>query len=269
MSIALIVPSYGHFDYVLGTVNSFFEHSPADSLCYVIDDCSKQWPTDEEMIDWPRHKLVPLSGDNVELFNTGRNDCKLLVCRYLRHGGLTRSWNLGLALAGKSMWSAEYAICGNSDILFTPNWYVPLTEALKTHDLVGPVTNAAGRVFEQRVNKFISPYVVNDDEEELKRVSEVLSRDHQGKVIDHYRINGFFMMAKTRTWWENAYDGGHVFKPKADMGTVAYELQARFRNRGRKIGIVPSSFIFHYRSVSRGKIGLKGACGRGHARKKR
>ena len=63
----------------------------------------------------------------------------------------------------------------------------------------------------------------------------------------------------------HAYDAEHVFKPRNDVNSRGhknptplmtlqeYELQGRWHAAGLRSGVVLSSFVFHYRAVSRGE----------------
>jgi glycosyltransferase involved in cell wall biosynthesis len=272
--IALIVPAYGHWDYVRKTVESFFEHTPGDSRCYVLDDHGPGW-YDVDWASWPAHVVVPSGTGRTALSQVlpadlgAPADAKTLCFRFARHSGLTRSWNTGLFLASSpGYWGADYAVCGNSDIVFTPGWDQPLVDALEKADLAGPTTNASGRVFNQHVSRFAPGYKLTDSPEYLCHLAEQLRQQHADKIVRTWRINGFFMMAKTSKWQDGAFSTTHVFDPSAGMDNVAYELQARWRRKHMPIAIVPSSFVLHYRSVSRGRRGLKGKMGRGALRAK-
>ena len=65
-------------------------------------------------------------------------------------------------------------------------------------------------------------------------------------------INGFFMLAKTTRWWEGKFNEQHVFDPSKIMTGNEDELQRRWHKQQFRTGFVPSSFVFHYRAVSRG-----------------
>lgn len=272
MSIALIVPSYGAFDYVRRTVDSFFEHTPGeDNVVYLIDDAHPGWNGVDWSL-WPPHIHVPSNIDHrVDLMNTPKGSENILCYRFEKNHGLTRSWNTGLRLAQRSPWKADYAICGNSDILFTPNWSEYMIDALEKVDLAGPTTNAAGRVLPQNVTKFTGNYRITDNQAYLNEVARKLQTTFGAphRIVRASRVNGFFMMAKTDTWWRMAYDADHVINPAEKMDNGAYELQIRARKQGIRIGIVPSAFVFHYRSVSRGPRGLRGPFGKGFFRPKK
>jgi GT2 family glycosyltransferase len=242
----------------------------------LIDDASPGWNT-VSWDGWPERIVVPNDMPKEQLIKTTRHQLcpstkgteRVLCYHYTKNSGLTRSWNMGLRLGWKNTdWASDIIVCGNSDIVFTPNWSDGLIEGLQTCALVGPTTNASGRVTQQNIRQFMRGYKLTDNPGYLASLVEALHKRHGHKVKHTWRVNGFFMMAKAATWWAGAYDKDHVFNPKERMDNSAYELQARWRRKGWRIGIVPRSFIFHYRSVSRGQRGLHGECGRGAWRPK-
>ena len=221
--LCLIIPTYNHFDYADRCIQSFYETEPdLDATVCVIDDCSE-----ENVYDY-------------------KFSNKVTIHRFDTRGGLTRSWNYGLALAKDKY---EYTICTNNDILFTACWYEPLKEALETLDLVGPVTNTPGHCKWQNINKFFHLYTLNDNRHMLDWIGRQCSFNEIEYIVSE--INGFFMMAKTETWWKNSFDTVHVFNPANHMTENERELQRRWKARKLRVGFTPRSFIFHYRSVSR------------------
>jgi GT2 family glycosyltransferase len=177
--------------------------------------------------------------------------------------GLTPCWNHGLRIARDT--KSDYAVCTNSDILFTPGWDIALTAALDNgFSLVGPITNAPGTEVAQDVSEHVCNYQLTDDADYLAKLAEKI-RKAFGSQCFASTLNGFFMMAKTEVWWENAYDDTDVFKPTNEVNSKGqinptpsmtlseFEFQRRLHARGGKSGHVPGSFCFHYRSISRGE----------------
>lgn len=247
--IAVIVPLYNKFAYGRLATLSFFKYTGAECHAIIVDDASpkfdkQNWDSwyagvKDDKGDWVQE---PLPREHITFHHFEQND------------GLTRSWNWGLKKALEL--DAEYTICTNSDVLFTPFWEQGLIHHLEQgYHLVGPVSNAPGVTNggRQQVQNFYPGYRVTDEADYLRRVAEYL-KTHQPiqKIVGGLPINGFFMMAKTATWWEGRFDRDVVFDPRKKMAGNEDELEKRWRKRGWKIGFVPSSFIFHYRSVSRG-----------------
>src|SRR5688572_15499021 len=225
--LLLILPTYGHFDYAFKCAESFVNTTKHISTqIFIVDDNSPEW-WKVDWQNWPGY---------------------IHIAHYTNHDGLTRSWNSGLRFA-KSI-QAKYTVCGNSDLIFTPGWYEPLKRAIDEGcDLVGPVSNAPGHCHWQNAADFCAD-VISDDVDTLNRNALILRR-RPFEVVYHYRINGFFMMAATHTWWRGAYDDLHVFNPSCKLTGNEDELQKRWLAKDMQIGYVPQSYIFHYRSVSR------------------
>jgi GT2 family glycosyltransferase len=245
--ILVVVPTYGQFDYARRTVCSLLKYTPDSGRApkyIIIDDASEEWAS----IDWTSWPEA---------------ECRKL--RFDEHAGLTRSWNAGLRIAVEL--SVRYTVCTNSDVLFSRNWYEPLIEALETdYDLVGPVTNAPGHAPWQSVTPFCHPFQphLDDDSVQIDQVTSAIHKLAIGAI--EAPINGFFMMAKTETWWRGAFDSENVFNPAFPLVGNEVELQRRWSLIGLRTGFVPRSYIFHYRSISR-PDGLRGALGRGAYRR--
>jgi len=231
--VLVIIPSYGHFDYVRNTIRSL-EHCRAISkyaIDYVIiDDASDEW----DSIDWQTWPSP---------------DCRRY--HFDKRAGLTRSWNAGLYLASEI--SARYAVCANSDIVFSPMWEEPLIAALEAgFSLVGPVTNAPGHATWQSVYPFTCHAAVSQVDDSKGSIDAIAAalRDLPLSAIEA-PLNGFFMMAQTNVWWRGSFDKMTVFNPQFPLAHNEQELQQRWATLKLRVAFVPRSYIFHYRSVSR------------------
>lgn len=242
--ILFILPTYGHFPYARRALLSFYKYTPNGYALWV-DDASLEFHT----YAW-KQLYKEISQNRFSLHHFPSN------------GGLTRSWNYGLSWAKTS--GMDYAIAGNSDILFTPNWSEGMVKALAddTFTLVGPVTNAPGSTSpgHQDVAAYISNYQLTDDAKYLAEVAAQLECRFAGQVR-RCKVNGFFMMAKTQQWWTHAHSTHFVFNPDSRYRLVRNEdeLQKRWQGLQRGMtGAVCDSFIFHYRAVTRGGKARKG-----------
>lgn len=263
-SIAFICPTHNAgklVEYTRSSLETFFETTPM-GLAIVVDDASRNWP--------PRYET------DLRLLAEKYPGSGLHIKRHTKPGGLTRSWNAGLSMAERL--GVEYAIPANNDILFTPGWSDGLIRALASgYNLVGPVSNAPGVTAKGRqdVKKHLPEYELTDAGESLQRTAAALREKHSGKVLPS-KVNGFFLMAAMSSWVKNKYSRTHFFRPvnrHMPSGRVnpdplncgnEDEWQSRAGKLGMKFGIALDSFIFHYRSVTRGSRHCKGAWFRKH-----
>jgi GT2 family glycosyltransferase len=256
VKIAYICPTYNEgalHAYTMQALNSFFK-TTAGGVAIVVDDNSEDF-------EKYRHELAstPLfAGQEVKIHHFGK------------WGGLTRSWNKGIALASKL--GCDYVAPSNNDIIFTPRWYEGLLHALENgYALVGPVSNCPGVTAKgnAEVWQYKTDYRVTDDLNYLNGVAEYLRTQYTGQVVDT-GVNGFFQLGKVKSFEAGRYDADHYYCPKNDFSSKGRrnptpfmtlnedELQGRWSKKGWKAAVVPSSFIFHYRAVTRGARYKKG-----------
>lgn len=251
-AIGIIVPSYGHYGYVARCIESAFANSPEDTHVLVVDDGHPDYH------DGFQRYIQPFLCDD-------RVSYRLHDTRYDTNGGFIRSINHGLEYFRDL--GAKYTVCGNSDLVFAPNWHRALIHNLENgYDVVGPVTNAPGTEAQQWVGSYLLPmdtYRPSDEPYDLAKVANDCWELNGNTVIEG-TINGFMMMGATKRFWQGAYDREHVFCPRNEM-TIShgpnptplmtmheYESQRRWTKLGWKIGYCPGSYVLHYRSVSRG-----------------
>jgi glycosyltransferase involved in cell wall biosynthesis len=249
-SVVYILPSFRNFEYARQCLLSLHRFSPF-AQAVVVDDASPDWSSN---YGWWQS-------------TGGRSH----AYRFTSQGGLTRSWNIGLEIARRLR--PEYIVCGNNDVLFSPDWWQPMCAALASgYALTGPVSNAPGATAPgglQNIRNYIPDYRLTDNPLAIAEVSKRLRRQYSGVCIPS-PVNGFFMMAKCDTWHRYRYCGDSVFPPlihalpsgKANrtptMTGQEDWLQYVWQKKGLQSCIVPSSFIFHYRSVARGRAYARG-----------
>jgi len=261
MSIAIIIPTYGHFEYAERALRSAYQKTRDEASIIFVDDASPDW-------DSPPPANVKGSMDGLWQAYGEIPEGRKKFFHFAKNAGLTSAWNFGLHVA-RDM-GCTYTCVTNSDVIFSQDWDKPILANLegskrKRWDLLGPVTNGPGSEQDQHVRGHHPPpgYVQSDAEHEIDYTSRMLQWHNEDHVSRH-AINGFCMVAKTETWWQYAYTKDAVFKPKNEfnskmqrnptpgMTLQEYELQARWREAGLRIGYCPGSFVFHYRSVTRG-----------------
>ena len=257
-TVAVIIPTYGHFDYAADAVHSLFKNTKIKPYAIIVDDASPDFYTNFTCIN-PKLKELTLSyGNQVHIISFSQN------------GGLTRSWNEGLRIARDL--STDLAVCTNSDVLFSPGWDTAIIAALNHgYTLVGPVTNTPGTEPHQYVGKFsscyLSKYKADPSEKALTEVAKELTTIKP--QFFSATLNGFCLAALTKNWFAYSYDKDVPFRPRNDydsrgrpnptplMTLQEYELQRRWHALGLLTGVA-MSYVFHYRSISRGKKYLKG-----------
>lgn len=241
MSVAAIIPTYQHFDYAEKAAESFLEHTPNSSVI-IVDDGSPEW----DSYRWPKSK-------NITLYHFPQNATNL-----------SRSWNRGLEMAHAA--GTSYAVVTNSDVLFTPGWWLPIQRALTRAHLVGPLTNAPGHRLKQGIRNYRT-FDLRDDRGYLSRTALALQQRFGKQIWRAKGLNGFCLAAKMETWWDLRLPSGGIFDARRfPMGRNEDELQGRLRRQGKVMAIAPASFVLHYRGVSRGTV--KGTQGRGWFRSK-
>ncbi len=238
--VAVIVPTYGKLDVAERAVCSV-----PGTRVVVVDDAGTPDPARVEA-------LLRLPGVSWH--------------RFPRNDGLTRSWNYGLRVARDE--GCRYAVCTNSDVIFSKRALVVMRDVLEGGglDLVGPMTNAPGHQPKQNVVRHLSDFRPSDREIDIEAVAARLFAKN-GAGFCPLRVNGFCMMARTEVWWEHRFDPDHVFNtgPRYRMIRNEDEFQGRAKNAGLRSGVATGAYVFHYRGVSR-PGSLAGAKGAGHYR---
>lgn len=247
-SILIVVPTYGHFEYAARAVTTALANTRTlKPHVLVVDDASPDFKGSH--FDAPDRRLDP--------------DGRISVIRFPQNGGLTRSWNQGLVTA--DFVGHDFCCVTNSDVEFPIDWDREIFNALtfQGYHLVGPVTNAPGSNPDQYVGRYSMLYDKAKAQDEYNQVQGELLVAQRGRYKDT-TLNGFCMVAMTKTWWENAYDKEHVFRPRNEFNSKGernptplmtlneYELQRRWHDKGLKTGACLGSYVFHYRAVSRG-----------------
>jgi GT2 family glycosyltransferase len=164
-------------------------------------------------------------------------------------GGCTSGWNDGLVWARLEGFST--VLLANDDVVFGPGWDVGLDEALRDADLVGPLSNAPGLTSPavQGVRRLLPAYEPSDDPDKIREVSEALTS--LGAPPEKAPVNGFCMAGRVASLWRCAYSDEFVFDPKFPMEGNETEFQNRASVLGFRTSVSSTSFVFHYRSVSR------------------
>jgi GT2 family glycosyltransferase len=154
-----------------------------------------------------------------------------------KNGGLTGTWNQGIDLCINNQ--CEIIILSNDDLFFDKS----ILNIIKTADnsknileYYGPVSNNPGLGLEKIYQSY--KYTINKNNFVIK---------HNNNNIG---LNGFFMVFNKETLILNKFDDIHYFNPKYPFGNNEVDWFKRFKQKGGKGIVVPSTFIYHYKLKS-------------------
>ncbi len=271
-TILVVVPTYGHFDYALKAVASALRNTRAlEPHVLVVDDASPDRLSRD--IHHPDDASYGRFQANLRELRYEFGEHRVRQAVFDTNGGLTRSWNCGLAHAKDT--GHDFCCVTNSDVIFTPDWdyyvFKALDRSVVPAHLVGPLTNAPGASPRQYVGRYSVTYdkARGDDPAHMDMVAAELYHQQGGRYVDEH-LNGFCLTALTATWWKHAYDEGHVFRPRNDFNSKGQrnptplmtlnedELQGRWTKAGLNCEVSLGSYVYHYRAVSRGDAHKKG-----------
>jgi GT2 family glycosyltransferase len=187
--------------------------------------------------------------DKARLWDKSPYASLFTVERSVSRQGCTTGWNAGLRWARSRGLPA--VVIANDDVIFSVNWSRSLAQGVTAFSLVGPLSNTPGTANPavQGIWNYVPAYRPSDDLLEIDRVASLLPADASPIPSP---VNGFCMAGRVSAWWQYAWSPQEVFNPAYPMGGNEDDLQRRGRHRGMTTAVCPGSFVFHYRSLSRG-----------------
>ena len=242
--IGVVIPTYGNLGYARRAVESAFR---SDESCKVavIDDASPDWD--------PRY-----FEEFYEKY-PGRFFCH----RYSENGGVTRSWEKGYEIL---TWvDCKHIVFGNSDLIFSKDSLSRMSYVLENTEigLVGPLSNGPGKTTKnQDIFNWLKSYRPRDEYQHIDYVSDwLLENVPPSRELIISGLNGFCMMASVEKMEIVKNFRGTVFNPTYRYRMVRSEDELCSQLNKLKIeqAVVCSSFVFHYRSVTRGDAHKHGA----------
>ena len=210
MTTDIIVPVFNLFEYTKLFIESL--KLQEDFHLIIIDNAS---------IEPTKSYLENLNG--VELI---RNDKNL---------GYVKAINQGLKIS-----KSESILLGNNDIILTPHLLIQLREALDKYDIVAPFSN---NINEQDNNKnsLLIPYKFTSIEN-LFNFSKDLEEKNRGMSQEVDFVYGHCLMMKRSVFLEVGYlDESFGIGNYDDL-----DYCRRARNKGKKIGLISSAFVYHF-----------------------
>ncbi len=252
VQMAVIIPTYGQLRYADAAVRSLIAGSADMTIgIVVVDDASPDWSTDwlDALPDSPNTRLTWI--------------------RLEKNSGLTAAWNAGFRIALSMFPFARLIVAGNSDLLFPYGWWSGLIGAAHELDIVGPLTNAPGTTIGclQNIADHLPGYTVSDKLDDLDEAQADLLTRYGVRAIRECPFNGFCMAARPSVWLKHAHcpDNKLIFPQSIDVmpsgrtnptplltGQESW-LHHRVKQAGCRTGAALGSFVFHYRSVTRGE----------------
>ena len=228
--LLVIVPTYNALDYAVLTVETLSVSVP-DAKIIVVDDTSPEWTSGVE-------KQFTSLSENVT------------VHRFSENGGLTRSWNYGVEKGLQD--GARYIAAGNADLRFPIGWWDPMEAVLsQTGGFVGPLTNAPGCEEHQDIRRWQRRYNGGHEQPDVNETQKRLNRWRIRNSIQR-RLSGFFIVGSADSFNRARFSPEHVYDPSNLMIGNEYQLQSLAEERGIRSYVALKSFVYHFRSVSRG-----------------
>lgn len=228
--LAIIIPTYGAFEYALLTVQTAARSVPSARLI-VVDDASPDWNTDWEA------ELQALSA-------------RISIKRYDENEGLTRSWNYGVQLALDE--GFPYIAAGNADLRFPLGWWEPLRDVLDHGTgFVGPLTNAPGGDAFQDIRRYHTDYVQDHEQSAIDELQQMLLAKPT-RQAKRSRLSGFLIAGSAEAFEAARFSEDDIYDPAYRMVGNEYQLQRLAAKRGITSRVALRSFVYHFRSVSRG-----------------
>ncbi len=165
--------------------------------------------------------------------------------------GLTNSWNLAYQYLKQNGY--DNCILVNDDVRFPVGFSVGLIEGLKEFDLVSPLSNEPGNIWDiehspacQNVRRYtdIEPTAKGN----INKVQQVLSVRYRSTPFREVNFINGFCLAFSNSISKFVYDEQFLFNPANINTWNEYDLAERISKKGGKIGICKTSYVFHWKN---------------------
>ncbi len=244
--IGFVMPVKGHFDYAKAAIESLLVGTPGAVLTvYVVEDGK-----DPRNPDWLPKATYPH---------------RIVYAALQDDYGPTAGWNYGMA---KAVRENDFVVMGNDDVLVPSGWWEDLYYGCQNHtlDFVGPLSNSPGTTnLQQHILQHLEDYKLDDSLEAINQTQARLQTDHRHKFRSG-TANGFFIAAMSDRWCSVAYDldqdlifPSAIFRlpsgranPSPTITGQEDWLHQHARILDFRMGLSTGTFVFHYRSVTRG-----------------
>lgn len=247
--IGYVMPVKGHVEYAVAAIDSLMENSDgAVVTVYVVEDGCEP----ARGGDWVRD-VTTIHPHSIE-YTAMRAD-----------RGPTAAWNDGIS---RAISENDMVVMGNDDVIVPRGWWQDLYYGLTSRmlDFVGPLSNSPGTTnAQQHVLGHLPNYILSDRQSMIDAVQAQL-QEQSARKFRAGAVNGFFIAALSDRWRIAAYDieRGLIFpdainkmpsgrtNPTPLVTGQEDWLHSHAKMLDFRMGLSPGTFVFHYRSVTRG-----------------
>ena len=195
--------------------------------------------------------------------NSIKDFCKqkgLKLVTKVKPMGLTNSWNLAYQYFKENNY--DNCILSNDDVRFPSGFSEGLLKGLDEFDIVASLTNSPGYGYDsesspfcQDVKRFMDIKPTNKNIDKIQQT--LLERYRNGSFRQSNFFNGF-CFAFSHSIAKFAYDKQYLFNP-ANINTFnEFDLAKRMNERGGKIGLCKTSYVFHWKDKTFDKFSKDG-----------
>ncbi len=119
MKLGVIIPVFNHIYYTIKAVETLVQNTASDYVLIIVDDGST-----DDTADYIRE--------------LERRNISIRYHKNIKNEGVHYSWNRGLEIAKAE--AVDYICVANNDIMFAPNWDLPLIGTLEqSNGIVSPL----------------------------------------------------------------------------------------------------------------------------------
>jgi len=182
---------------------------------------------------------------------------KLDILTKLKPMGLTNSWNLVYQYFKENNY--DNCILSNDDVRFPKGFSEGLVNGLEKFDLVAPLSNEPGNIFDdihspacQNVRRYtdIEPTAKGN----INKVQQVLSVRYKNSPYRQSNFFNGFCFAFSTSIAKFTYNEQYLFNPVHINTWNEYDLVDRIDGKNGKVGICKTSYVFHWKAKTTEKL---------------
>ncbi len=174
--------------------------------------------------------------------------------------GLTNSWNLAYQYLKQNGY--DNCIISNDDVRFPVGFSKGLIEGLKKFDLVSPLSNEPGNIWDvehspacQDIRRYIN---AKPTEKNYDKIQEILTERYKSAPFRPSNFFNGFHYAFSSSIGKFVYNKQFLFNPAHINTFNEYDLAERINGKGGMIGICKTSYVFHWKGKTTEKLDKNG-----------